>query len=50
VDLEAFELVLLRRPESAPASAQAYDDAELERIQKEHLAYHARLRESGQAK
>jgi uncharacterized protein YciI len=44
VDLEAFELVLLRTPENAPA----YDDAELERIQKQHLAHHARLRESGQ--
>ena len=44
VDLEAFELVLLRTPENAPR----YDDAELERIQAEHLAHHARLRESGQ--
>jgi hypothetical protein len=38
VDLEAFELVLLRTPENPPA----YDDAELERIQAEHLAHHAR--------
>ena len=44
VDLEAFELVLLRTPENAPA----YDDAELARIQAEHLAHHDRLRESGQ--
>ena len=44
MDLEAFELVLLRRPENPPA----YDDAELERIQREHLAHHARLRASGQ--
>ena len=44
VDLEAFELVLLRTPEKAPA----YDDAELARIQAEHLAHHAGLRESGQ--
>jgi uncharacterized protein len=44
VDLEAFELVLLRTPENAPR----YDDVDLERIQAEHLAYHARLRESGQ--
>ncbi len=43
MDLEAYELVLLRRPENAPA----YDDAELDRIQREHLAHHARLRESG---
>lgn len=44
VDLEAFELVLLRRPASAPD----YPDEELDRIQREHLAHHARLRESGQ--
>jgi uncharacterized protein YciI len=44
VDLEAFELVLLRRPEDA----LAYTDDVLERIQHEHLAYHVRLRESGQ--
>ena len=43
MDLEAFELVLLRRPENAPD----YDEAELERIQQEHLAHHARLRDSG---
>jgi uncharacterized protein len=44
VELEAFELVLLRTPENAPA----YDNAELARIQAEHLAYLAGLRESGQ--
>jgi uncharacterized protein len=44
VDLETFELVLLRRPASAPD----YPDEELERIQREHLAYHDGLRESGQ--
>lgn len=44
VDLEAFELVLLRRPQDAPP----YADDVLERIQQEHLAYHARLREGGQ--
>jgi uncharacterized protein len=43
VDLEAYELVMLRRPENAPD----YGDAELERIQQEHLEHHARLRESG---
>jgi len=41
VNLEAFELVLLRRPDSA----QDYPEKELERIQLEHLAYHAGLRE-----
>ncbi len=44
MDLEAFELVLLRRPENAPD----FDDAELEHIQREHLEHHARLRASGQ--
>jgi uncharacterized protein YciI len=44
VQLEAFELVLLRRP----PDARAYPDDVLERIQQEHLAYHARLRQAGQ--
>ena len=44
MDLEAFELVLLRRPENP----REYDDAELKHIQQEHLAHHARLRASGQ--
>lgn len=35
--------MLLRRPGSAPD----YPDEELQRIQREHLAYHARLREAG---
>ena len=43
MDLQAFELVLLRRPASAPD----YPDKELARIQREHLAYHAGLREAG---
>ncbi len=43
MDLEAYELVLLRTPENAPD----YDDAELDRIQQEHLAHHERLRASG---
>ena len=37
-------MVLLRRPEDA----RAYPDEELARIQQEHLAYHAGLREAGQ--
>lgn len=41
--LEAYELVLLRRP----ANATPYDEATLERIQAEHLAYLASLREAG---
>jgi uncharacterized protein YciI len=44
MDLEAFELVLLRRPPDAPD----YADEELDRIQREHLAYHADLRAAGQ--
>lgn len=44
VDLEAFELVMLRRPRDP----RDYDEAKLERIQREHLAYHASLREAGQ--
>jgi uncharacterized protein YciI len=43
VDLEAFELVILRRP----AHATPYDEPTLERIQREHLAYHASLRAAG---
>jgi uncharacterized protein len=43
VDLEAFELVVLRRPQ-APRD---YDEETLQRIQREHLAYHASLRQSG---
>jgi uncharacterized protein YciI len=44
VDLEAYELVMLRRPEDATP----YPDDELERIQQEHLDYYARLRASGE--
>ncbi len=43
MDLEAFELVLLRRPQDAPS----YPEDALDRIQDEHLAYHARLRGAG---
>ena len=43
MDLEAFELVLLRRPQDA----RSYPEEVLERIQEEHLAHHARLREAG---
>jgi uncharacterized protein len=43
VELEAFELVLLRRPQDAPS----YPEEVLQRIQAEHLTYHARLREAG---
>jgi hypothetical protein len=43
VDLEAFELVLLRRP---PQRARLPEET-IERIQRERLAYHARLRRAG---
>ncbi len=43
MELEAFELVLLRRPAGAPD----YDEPTLQRIQREHLAYHAHLRDAG---
>jgi uncharacterized protein YciI len=44
MDLEAFELVLLRRPEAVPDAGPE----EIDRIQAEHLAHHAALRASGQ--
>jgi uncharacterized protein YciI len=44
VDLEAFELVILRRA----MDARVHDEDTLERIQREHLAYHEALRTSGQ--
>jgi|SRR5215467_2415824 len=43
VDLEEFQLILLRRPGRAPS----YDDETLERIQREHLAFYAAMREAG---
>jgi uncharacterized protein len=44
MDLDAFELVLLRRPADPPA----YDDQTLDSIQREHLTYHESLRAAGQ--
>jgi uncharacterized protein len=43
MDLEAFELVMLRRPASPPE----YGEEKSDRIQREHLDFHRRLRESG---
>jgi uncharacterized protein YciI len=43
MELEAFELVILRRPDNAPA----YDEETLERIQSEHVAYLDSLRAAG---
>jgi uncharacterized protein YciI len=42
-DLESFTFVLLRRPPGAPA----LPDDELERIQREHLAFLDRMRAEG---
>ena len=44
IELESFELVMLRRPPDAATD----DQATLERIQREHLDYHRSLRESGE--
>jgi uncharacterized protein YciI len=43
MQLEMFQLILLRRPASLPD----LDDAESARIQREHLAFYARLRAEG---
>ncbi|MDP9341988.1 MAG: YciI family protein [Actinomycetota bacterium] len=43
MELEAFELVILRRP----PDAASYDEETLERIQREHLAYQESLRAAG---
>lgn len=40
MQLERFQLILLRRPASPPD----YDEAETARIQREHLAFYAGLR------
>ncbi len=44
MDLEAFELVLLRRPATVPDA----QPEEIDRIQAEHLVHHAALRATGQ--
>ncbi len=43
MELQAFELVLLRRPPTPPV----LDEAALEQNQREHLAYYAKLRADG---
>jgi uncharacterized protein YciI len=42
-ELEAFELVILRRPPNAPT----YDEETLDRLQAQHLAYRDELRAQG---
>jgi uncharacterized protein YciI len=44
IDLQEFQLILLRRPAAAPD----YNDETTERIQREHLAFYASLRAAGQ--
>ena len=43
MELESFELVMLRRP----PNAREYDEETIQRIQREHLSYNASLRASG---
>ena len=43
IDLHEFQLILLRRPDRAPS----YDDETLDRMQRDHLAFYAALREAG---
>ena len=43
MELETFELAILRRPSVAPG----YDEETMDRIQREHPEYHASLRASG---
>ena len=42
LDLHAFQLILLRRPDNA----HAYDDETIEQIQREHLAFHESMRQA----
>jgi len=44
IDLHRFQLILLRRPDDPPA----YDEETTDRIQRDHLAFYAALRRSGQ--
>jgi uncharacterized protein YciI len=43
IELQQFQLVLLRRPDGAPT----YDDQALARIQREHVGFYAGLRRAG---
>ena len=43
IELEQFQLILLRRPDGAPS----YDEETTARIQREHLAFYAAMREAG---
>jgi uncharacterized protein len=43
IDLHAYQLVLLRRRDDAPV----FDDETSDRIQRDHLAFYASMREAG---
>jgi uncharacterized protein len=43
IDLHAFQLILLRRPDDAPD----YDDEAAEQIQRDHLAFYTAMRQAG---
>jgi uncharacterized protein len=43
IDLHAFQLILLRRPDDA----RDYDDDTIEQIQREHLAFYESMRQAG---
>jgi len=43
IALQEFQLILLRRPDGAPT----YDDQTANRIQREHVAFYASLRQAG---
>jgi uncharacterized protein len=43
IDLHEFQLILLRRPDRAPS----YDDETSERIQRDHMAFYAAMRQAG---
>ena len=43
--LDAYTIVLLRRPDNAPVMSEA----ELEALQREHVAFNTRMREAGHA-
>jgi uncharacterized protein len=45
VKLDVYTLVFLRRPAGAPSMSEE----ELDALQREHLAFNARMREAGQA-
>ena len=45
MELDAYTVVFLRRPPDAPI----FSNAELEAMQREHLAFNARMREAGHA-